>query len=215
MANETAEKPRYEFRTFGQNFGAVIQKMKSLTEPVPEKFRSRRSQEVYIISSITSDYNVKIRDQKLDIKKLIGQRDGFEQWKPLAKAEFPLSQDFLAGELFPALQVEIPDLIELSYSLNSLLKMVQMHPELLKVRVKKHRFGFMVNGTICEYADVLVNGALVGTVSTESEDINKLKETVRDLEMITFENINYLRAIKRICGMDDHALANEEFPDRV
>lgn len=207
----TEEKPRYEFRTFGQNFGEAILRMKHLSRQVPEKFRQRHSEEIYIISPANTGFNIKIREQKLDIKKLIDQREGLEQWDPVAKAQFPLNVEFLAEQLFPALQVEIPDLSLNRYDLKQWLRLVQVHPDLMKVRVKKQRFGFMVNNTICEYANVLVNGAKVVTVSSESTEIGDVKKTISDLGLIGAENINYLKAIKRITGMEEGLLEDESF----
>lgn len=208
MSNNESTAPRYEFRTFGQHFETAIYKMKELSEPVPEKFRERRSDEVYLIPTIKNTYNVKMRDEKLDIKRLINKHKGLEQWNPVAKAEFPLNVDFMAEELFPSFEVAIPDLVQDRYDLKSILKMARIHPELLVVNVSKQRFGFMVNKTICEVAQVLINGAKVVTLSSESTEPEDVLKTVRDLGLEEMENINYLQAIKRVTGLIDKPLMN-------
>ncbi len=200
--------PRYEFRTFGQHFEKQIEKMKQLTDPVSEKFRERKSEEFYLISALNSTNNIKIREHKLDIKTLIHQQDGLEQWEPVAKAAFPLTDGFMAETLFPAFDVAIPDFDHATYDLKSFLKIIQIHPDLLAVHVHKRRFGFMVNNTTCEYAHVLINGAKVVSVSTESADAKAVLKTISDVELRGLENINYLQAIKRVTGLINKSLVN-------
>ena len=77
------------------------------------------------------------------------------------------------------------------------------------VRVHKQRFGYMVNNTICEVGNVLINGAQVVTINSESTEIEDIKKTIADCGLEGVENINYLQAIKRVIGMSVKPLANE------
>jgi hypothetical protein len=92
--------------------------------------------------------------------------------------------------------------------LATFLELVHAHPQLAAVHVSKQRFGYMVHDTICEYAVVLINGARVVTVSTESTDIDALQRTITDTRMAPLANLNYLQAIKRVIGMIPQPLAN-------
>lgn len=199
---------RYEFRSFGQNFDEAAYRMARLSSPVPERLWERRSEETYIMSRANDNNNVKIRDNKMDIKALVQTVDGLEQWSPLLKAEFPISRETLANEVFLAFQLLPPALNKDNYSLQDVLNLVNAHQDLQSVRVSKHRSAYTVNGTICEVAKVLVNGAALTTVSSESTDISDVKKTLADLKLTGIENINYLQAIKRVIGMSSQALAN-------
>ena len=86
--------------------------------------------------------------------------------------------------------------------------MVDKHPDLQAVRVEKVRYGYMVNGTICETGDVYINGALVKTINSESTELEDIKKTIADCGLEGIENINYLQAIKRVIGMINKPLAN-------
>jgi hypothetical protein len=86
--------------------------------------------------------------------------------------------------------------------------MVNSHPDLAAVKVHKQRFGYMVNNTICEYGEVLINGARVYTINSESTEVEDIKRTVREIGLEGVENINYLQAIKRVIGMINKPLAN-------
>lgn len=201
-------KPRFEFRSFGQSFEQAHKRMARLSVPVPEKVWERNSDEIYIISRTNDVNNTKIRDGKMDIKTFIQRVDGLEQWNPLMKGEFPISAEILKKEVFPAFMVEMPELTKESYSYDEFIDMVEKHPDLAAVRVHKQRYGYMVNDTICEVGNVLINGAKVVTINSESTEIEDIKKTINDVGLEGVENINYLEAIKRIIGFTNKPLAN-------
>ena len=66
----------------------------------------------------------------------------------------------------------------------------------------------MVNDTICEMGKILINGAKVITINSESTELDDIKKTVIDVGLDDVENINYLQAIKRVIGWIDKPLAN-------
>ncbi len=202
-------KPRFEFRSFGQNFDRAHFRMARLSAPVPEKVWERHSDEIYILSRTNDINNTKIRDGKMDIKTYVQTVDGLEQWNPLMKGEFPIAADVLANEVFPAFQVEMPDLDKEVYTFEEFIHLIDIHPDLQAVRVHKQRLGYMVNDTICEYGAVLINGARVVTINSESTEVEDIKKTIRDCGLEGVENINYPQAIKRVIGMINKPLANE------
>ncbi|MEN8115449.1 MAG: hypothetical protein ABFS16_00600 [Bacteroidota bacterium] len=201
-------KPRFEFRTFGQNFEESAKLMARLSVPVPQKVWKRESDEIYILSKTNDVNNTKIRDGKMDIKTYVQTVDGLEQWNPLMKGEFPISKEVLVNDVFPAFQVEMPELTQDSYTLEEFLAIIDAHQNLQGVKVHKQRFGYMVNDTICEVGNVLINGAKVVTINSESTEIEDIKKTMEDCKLTGNENINYLQVIKRIIGWINKPLAN-------
>lgn len=201
-------KPRFEFRSFGQSFDTAAKRMARLSMPVPEKVWERHSDEIYILSRTNDINNTKIRDGKMDIKTYVQTVDGLEQWNPLMKGEFPISAEVLKKEVFPAFQVTMPELTKDTYTYNEFIEMINNHPDLQAVKVHKQRFGYMVNNTICETGAVLINGAKVETINSESTEVDDIKKTIKDVGIEGVENINYLQAIKRVIGMIDKPLAN-------
>ncbi|SDR79626.1 hypothetical protein SAMN05216503_0939 [Polaribacter sp. KT25b] len=201
-------KPRFEFRTFGQNFDNSSKRMARLSVPIPEKVWERKSEEIYILSKTNDINNTKIRDGKMDIKTYIQTVDGLEQWNPLMKSEFPISKEVLENDVFPAFKVEMPSLTKNTYTLKEFLAMIDAHKDLQSVKVKKQRFGYMVNNTLCEVGNVLINGAKVVTINSESTELEDIKKTIVDCQLEGCENINYLQVIKRIIGWINKPLAN-------
>ncbi|MBL0025035.1 MAG: hypothetical protein WBP08_18170 [Saprospiraceae bacterium] len=201
-------KPRFEFRSFGQDFRNANIRMARLSMPVPEKVWERHSDEIYILSRTNDINNTKIRDGKMDIKTYVQTVDGLEQWNPLMKGEFPIAASVLRDEVFPAFMVTMPALLKDVITYDEFISMIDAHPDLQAVKVHKQRFGYMVNDTICETGSVLINGAKVETINSESTEVEDIKKTIRDVGLEGVENINYLQAIKRIIGMIDKPLAN-------
>lgn len=201
-------KPRFEFRTFGQNFDESAKRMARLSVPIPEKVWERESDEIYILSKTNDINNTKIRDGKMDIKTFVQTVDGLEQWNPLMKGEFPIAKEVLLNDVYPAFMVKMPELEKDTYSLDEFLAMVDSNPDLQAVRVHKQRFGYMVNDTLCEVGNVLINGAKVVTINSESTELDDIKKTITDCHLEGNENLNYLQVIKRIIGWINKPLAN-------
>lgn len=191
--------PRYEFRAFAQNFGLVEDKIRSFS--ACEKYRESR--EIYLVSRGNDKNNTKIRDAMIDIKVLVNEAQGLEQWAPRMKGEFPLAVETIRDELFPAFGVSLPRLERSSYALDQFQQeLILPHRDLFAAQVVKRRFGFTVNGCITELADLLVNGAAIRTVAVESEDAAAVLRALDMLGLREYQNVNYLLAIKRIIGME-------------
>ncbi|HNR06263.1 MAG TPA: hypothetical protein PKM27_03035 [Saprospiraceae bacterium] len=201
-------KPRFEFRSFGQGFEIPAKRMARLSMPVPENIWERQSDEIYIVSRNNDINNTKIRDGMMDIKTLVQTLDGLEQWNPVMKGQFPLTAQILLTEVFPAFGAALPELTKQAYSFDDFMELVRRHQDLQAVRVHKRRFAYLVNNTICETGQVLINGARVETISSESTETADVHKTLKDLGLEGLENINYLQAIKRVIGMIDQPLAN-------
>jgi hypothetical protein len=191
--------PRYEFRAFAQDFGMVETKMRRLAKCE----QIRESSEIYIVSAANSENNTKVRDGKMDIKVFVERREGLEQWNPRMKGEFPMKAELLRKEVFPAFGVAEPLFRREAYGLQPCLdELIFPHPQLTAVDVFKLRFAFTVNGCIAEVAQLLINGAAIRTVAVEHTDIGAILKAREMLGLQEYENVNYLRAIKRIIGLE-------------
>ena len=88
-----------------------------------------------------------------------------------------------------------------SYAIDQFIAMARKHPDLTPVTVEKMRYGFTIDGIICEYAQVWFNGALVETACAESENYAGMQQVVDGLGLAALPNTNYLKAAKRVVGM--------------
>ncbi len=191
--------PRFEFRAFAQNFGMVEEKIRRLGKF--EKFRE--SSEIYILSAANNKYNTKIRNNLMDIKFFLKDEKGLQQWEPKIKAEFPIKENVICDEVFPAFGVAVPVLHQPGYTLAQFLEdIIKPHPELSLAYVFKRRYGYSIEGSIAEIADLLINGAAVKTIAVESVDVETVLKVKATLGLQEYENVNYVLAIKRIIGME-------------
>ena len=190
---------RYEFRIFGQDFAHWHKRMARLSEPVPEQFWSRQSSETYLLSTMDQQHNVKLRKDMLDIKTRLKQEQGLEQWSVMSKT--PLSDGKV--QILPLLQQAFacPDLT-LADNLDEaeLIKGINAHPTLQAVRVSKVRAGYRIGSCLCEYAQVLINDAMVYSLAVESGEPEHIREVIRRIGLPDTDNISYPEAIRRILG---------------
>jgi len=189
--------PRWEWRTFAENLEAEGARVLSHGEA-----RLKESKEVYILSR-RSNENTKIRDGLMDIKSLQDVNDdGLEQWRPIMKEQFPLSVESLV-RLFGILQVAAVSDLKQSYTYDEFIEdIVKPHPDLVAVDVAKRRYGLTINGCTVEFATTEFNSIPLQTICVEHADPALVMETVRQLGLDSFANINYIAAMKRVVGMD-------------
>lgn len=186
---------RWEWRTFGHAFGIAEEKIQTYPAKV------RESSEVYILSANSMD-NTKIRDMLMDIKYLVQVNENkLEQWFPLMKASFPIQPEELR-QTVKAWKIEVAAAAIKEYSYDDFLNVfVRRQPQLKMVHVYKERHGFTINNCIVEMANLKFDNQPIRTIAVEHEDPALVYDTVRMLNLEGFENINYLRALKKFAAM--------------
>lgn len=190
--------PRAEFRVFGKE---VIESVKThMWQCKAQLFKARvMPPETYVLSRHTDEANIKVRDGLLDIKTKTGETpEGFEIFQPRGKFQFPVKRDELLT-IFAALQADLPETGD-SCTFEEFKNLVRANPDLALVSVEKKRYGFSVDGIICEYAVVWFNSARVETACCESENYDSMASVVEALGLKGMENTNYLRTAKRVIG---------------
>jgi exopolyphosphatase/guanosine-5'-triphosphate,3'-diphosphate pyrophosphatase len=188
--------PRWEWRTFGESFGEADARYAELKpSDVVE------SDELYFLSAST-DENVKVRDDLMDIKTLEQiNADGLEQWKPVMKASFPLPAAE-AKKVLQALGVAAASLARTEYSLDQfVVELAEPSGRLRSVKVHKTRSRYRINDCMSEMTEVVAGSRNIRTAALESEDAARVIATVRDMGLDRFPNISYPRGLKALVGM--------------
>lgn len=191
--------PRAEFRVFGHGIIDIVKDRMWNGKTV--LFQARRMPaETYLLSTKTNEANVKVRDGLLDIKVKTGETpEGYEIFQPRGKFQFPVKRDDLAT-IVSHLKADMK-LDRDSYTIESFIEMIRAFPDTTAVSVEKMRYGFTIDGIICEYAQVWFNGALVESACVESENYAGMKVVIEGLGISAMPNTNYLKAAKRVVGM--------------
>ncbi|MDR3670245.1 MAG: hypothetical protein P4L36_05345 [Holophaga sp.] len=191
--------PRAEFRVFGPS---IIEAVKArMWNGKTVLFQARKMPaETYFLSTATNEANVKVRDGLLDIKTKVGETpEGYEIFQPRGKFQFPVQKEDLAT-ILSHLKVDLK-LDQDRYSIDQFIAMARNTPGLAAVSVEKMRYGFTIDGIICEYAQVWLNGALVESACCESENYAGMRTVIEGLGLAGLPNTNYLKAAKRVVGM--------------
>ncbi|MEO8585822.1 MAG: hypothetical protein ABI584_06655 [Acidobacteriota bacterium] len=201
-SSEEAAKivPRAEFRVFGK--GVIDLVKEKMWNGKTVLFQARKMPaETYFLSTRTNEANVKVRDGLLDIKTKTGETpEGYEIFQPRGKFQFPVKKTDLQT-ILSNLKVEMT-LTQETYTIDEFIAMARKHPDMAAVSVEKMRYGFTVEGVICEYAQVWFNGAMMESACAESENYAGMKTVVEGLGIASMPNLNYLKAAKRVVGMD-------------
>lgn len=189
--------PRWEWRTFGEEFGAADATFAALEPELVQE-----SDETYLLSP-GADAAVKIRAGLMDIKLLEEvNQDGLEQWRPAMKETFPLPRGE-ADKVCAALGVTAPSPGTDAFSLDEFLALLAA-PErgVRAVAVHKRRLHYTVNECMSEVTDVVAEGKKVRTLAIEAPDAERVIATVRDLGLAARENTSYPRWLKAAVGME-------------
>lgn len=191
--------PRAEFRVFGQGVIDIVrQKMWSAGATLHEA--RVMPKETYFISRHTDAVNVKLRAGQLDIKLKVDETpEGYEVFQPAGKYPLPLKQADLAA-LLAHLQVRAA-MDRSEYTVENLLAIARAHPDLRPISVEKTRYGFVVNGAICEYAEVFFNGARIETACCESEHTAEVTAAITALGIAAMPNTSYLKVARQILSL--------------
>ena len=187
--------PRWEWRTFGDDFGEADRWFAAATSE-----RVQESDETYLLS-LQSDASVKVRDALMDVKLLEEtDRDGLEQWKPVMKAEFPLPADGVR-EVFAALAASAPALDRDRYTLEQLTgELIEPDPGLRAVDVHKRRERFTVVGAMAELSEIRTAEGARRTIAVESEDPALVVAALQELGLPLRPNVCVARGLKALVG---------------
>jgi len=188
--------PRWEWRTFGDDLTNGEENIKKYGNA-----RHRESKEIYILSKKSND-NTKIRDELMDIKSpiRINNKTGLEQWTVLAKSAFPIHINDLAL-VYKAFGLKLPYLDKDEYSYEEYIKeLIGKNPDLKMINVEKNRHGYLIDDAIVEIAEVKFNEFTTKTIAVEHADMKVVLNTVKKLGLTEYENVNYIKAMKRTLG---------------
>ena len=186
--------PRWEWRTFGTDFGPAEDLFAAL-----EPTAVQESDEVYLRTG--SGPIVKIRDGLMDVKVLQAvSPEGLEQWVPVMKEGFPLSAADVS-KVFAMLEIAPPALDRDSYTLDQLLsEVISPHPQVSAVPIHKRRVRYTLDGCMAEVTDLLVDGVPMRTIAIESEDPDDVIAAINAHGLENLLNHNFVRAMTTILG---------------
>ena len=190
--------PRWEWRTFGTEFGAADAAVAAL-----EPELTQESDEIYLLSPGT-DAAVKIRAGLMDIKELEHVDEaGLEQWRPAMKETFPLPRGEAEQGLRRARReraaVRAPTPTR---STSSSRCSPPRSAACARSRSTSAACTTRVDGCMTEVTEVVAEGEQVRTLAIESKDAARVVAAVRELGLADRANTSYPRWLKAAAGME-------------
>ncbi|CAN2535266.1 hypothetical+protein [Methylocapsa aurea] len=193
-ALEPNATPRWEWRIFGADLAALEAKLG------PPTCLPRRSDEIYLLNALTP-HSAKIRDQALEVKRLLRVDDGLELWAPAFHSAFPLSTERLAAAA-AALALPLNRVGHAAYDTARFLdEIVAPCPALRAVAVRKSRLRFAFHDCAAEFVRLQIGPAPMESVSLESEDERRLAEALRALDADPRLNVNFPKGVERAAAL--------------
>src|SRR3954451_13558318 len=184
--------PRWEWRTFGERFGAAEGR---LAAHLPE--RVEHSDDMYLLP-LSGDPSIKIRSGILDVKQLDAVRDdGLQRWRPVLKARFPLAADDVRTAC-AALEVDVPP-----GRITDVDSLIAATPGVRAMPVNKRRTHYTVGGCLAEISELSSAAGSTRTIAVESEDPDRVAETVRALGFGGRANVCMARGLRILLGTED------------
>jgi exopolyphosphatase / guanosine-5'-triphosphate,3'-diphosphate pyrophosphatase len=190
--------PRWEFRTFGQHFGAAEAAFGAMTPGAVQE-----TDEVYLLvdDGQPTTNVVKIRFDLMDVKTLREvSPDGLERWEPVAKVAFPLAPADLAI-MTQALRLPSTPSDDAAASLDGFLaEFGRPQGPVRAVAVHKRRVRYSPGGCTAEVSDVTADGQATRTIAIEAEDPEVVLAAVRAVGLGGYVNTSYPVGLAALLG---------------
>jgi len=159
-----------------------------------------QSADTYILATSVDNQNCKIREGHLEIKSLLREDAGLEQWQPTLDELFPVQAAWLREQFFPALAHAASSLLRERYTVRQFLdEVIAPHPTLNSLLVLKHRRLFTLDECRIEVGTVHVAQKLpIFTVALEAQQVSLVQETRTMLGLQNYANTNYVEMLKAL-----------------
>jgi exopolyphosphatase/guanosine-5'-triphosphate,3'-diphosphate pyrophosphatase len=183
---------RWEWRTFGDRFGAVEAAFARLSPGAVTD-----SDELYLLSA--DGDTVKVRDDLMDVKRLREvDDDDLERWEPVLKASFPMDREE-AATVFDALRIDRPATARERWTLDEFLSDVTgPGTPVREVRVGKRRVRYVIDGAQAELTDIVAADHPTRTIAIESEDPAAVVAAIEAVGLGDYLNTSYPRGLARL-----------------
>lgn len=178
---------RYEFRLFGPRLAELARQLPALFSPT----RTSEQADLYIVGMHGEDRNVKIRERELQIKQMVPNGAGLQQWLPRMSPPFPLTP--AQFEAVTGRHCEAP--VEPDVFLDRLCKNAG---RAVCLHVRKTRSHYDGEGVSAEFARVVINGAYVESLAIEGLDADALLAASSKLGLDNFDNVSYVSLLHRL-----------------
>ena len=192
----SATAPRWEWRSIARHLPLEMSRIEpGIIGPV------LGSMDTYILAQ-TSPHSVKIRDEALEVKRLLAvDALGLELWRPTLRLHFPVPAGDLE-ELWSAWGLRPPTPLRPLLTFGDFVRdVVAADDSLTRVDVIKRRTKLVIGGCPGERVSMLVRDRHWESLAFEHEDPALIVGVLRTLGLDPKSNSSYPTALRRILGL--------------
>jgi len=194
---------RWEWRTFSTLPFPTIVSTGSLEASMVRALHERDSspsRELYFVSE-RAPHNVKIRESRLQVKRLISvNRTGLQQWRPILDTTFPIGGVRLRA-FYTALGIVRTSLPGRYYDQLDLIESALLcDPTLRTVDLIKHRRPIQLRDCTGEHVTLTIAGRQWYSLAFEHDDPTRLRIILQRLGLTSLPNTSYPAFLTRATG---------------
>lgn len=178
---------RFEFR----QFGADLTPAKEVFAALGAGHVQPPSRETYMATRLTIEGNVKIRQHRLEVKRLQGRWQMLEQWQPVLKAAFPVPAGDIEDVVAPALGIDVDLGAVPPLSAHALLALVAEQPALAVVVLDKHRTLFDLGDCEAEFCELQIGEERLHTIAIEAPKAEAAQAVMQHAGLEGMQNESY------------------------
>lgn len=194
MAHEEAGQAQYEFRAFDVDLTTVADALR----PISSKTDQSSSVEAYIVTRLSLDTGLKLRDGRAELKELVLRQGLLEYWRLVLSEAIPLSSATLVDVIAPRLGVEFDIPRTSSLDESALTAIVSRTPQLGWVKLSKLRTRFMVENGSAEVVEITLPATKLQSAAVESPDPQRALELMGIAGIETRDNESYAARLQRL-----------------
>ncbi|MDX1689802.1 MAG: hypothetical protein R3290_02140 [Acidimicrobiia bacterium] len=186
---------RLEFRVWG-DAADLETSLADRGEPTGSTTRRDR----YVVTR-AEGLNVKMREGRIETKRLIGTEDGFERWTPDIEEAFPVDRDVLE-RVFDETGVDLDALPPAGATVDELIRSLE-EAGVPTVVAAKRRHAFDLPDDIAgEMTDVVLGEVATRTAVIEGPELDPLVELRTELGLDELPNVSMAEAAARVADGD-------------
>ncbi|MEZ5843868.1 MAG: hypothetical protein R3D27_09050 [Hyphomicrobiaceae bacterium] len=193
MAVSPHVSPRYEFRIF-------MPADADTDSLVPEgsALEVATSSESYIVSRLTIDSNVKLRDGALDVKELKAREGLLELWQPTLVCALPVEARAFTDRAVAGLGLDLDLPAGAVLDIAAIRQICDAQPSVVVVDVEKRRLHFKIGDALAESSTISTGSGMWRTMAVEAEEADAVNQAIEAIGLNTFDNESYPAFLQRI-----------------
>lgn len=186
-------EPRYEFRMFASGLAAIASTLAAQAEAREED----RGTSTYLLSRLTIETNAKIRDGRIEVKRLRARDGQLELWEPTYARQLPVTARDFATEVAAPLGLELDLPGDAQLTAQAIADICGVEPALACLEVERSRQRYMLGAELAEHVVLRVGGQTLESIAIEGTRPDGIRRRCHELGIGNRLNESYPVVLQR------------------